>query len=85
MQLFYITFHAIDQLMIRRPKIRARRLRCVVAGACVRWPRMEISGRRKCLPEQLRADDLAVLLDQTSVRLRREKKLSESRYRERVD
>ena len=85
MQLFDIAFHAIDQLMIRRPKIRARRLRCVVPGSCVRRPRVELPGRRECLPEQLRADDLAVLLDQTFVRLRRKKELSEPRYRERVD
>ena len=46
---------------------------------------MEISRRGESLADELGADDLAVALNQTSLRLMRKKNVGQPRHRERVD
>src|SRR5271170_7049770 len=50
-------FHAVDQLLIRRPEVRAAGCGGIVTIVARRgWARLEIASLRKILPDQLGAD-----------------------------
>ncbi len=74
-----ILFDAGDQELVRRPKVRAAGTGGIVAIACGRGPRVEIAGSGKWLPDDARADDLAVARDELSVGLAGKDQLRQTR------
>jgi hypothetical protein len=80
-----VGFDVVNQLLVRRAELTARRIRRVVSGAGGRGPRAKVPGRRESLADDPRADDLSVPLDQLSVGVVGEDSLRDTRDRERID
>ena len=77
--------HPVDQLLVGRPEVRARRGARVVARASGRGPRVEVARRGERLADDARPDDLPIALDQLAVSLVGEQDLGEAGHHERID
>ncbi len=77
--------YTIDQFLTRRAEVRAAGRTGIITVSRGRRPGMKIAGRCECLTDQFGADDLAVTLDQRTVRLMRKDHLRNTPDRERVE
>ena len=77
-------FDVLGEVGVRRPEVGEGRAAGVVGGRGRRRALVEVARARERLRGELRADDLAVALDQAAVRLVRERHLGEAGHHERV-
>ncbi len=75
----------VEEVLVRRPEVRGGARHRVVAVARRRGPRLEVARALELLPDQARADDAAVTLDQRPVRPRGERDLRDAGDHERID